>query len=120
MNRQRRIGQWGEQVAAEFLEAQGYTILKRNLRTPYGEVDLVVQSGNWIVFVEVKARTSRTHGFPEESITPRKKEHFLNAVTYAMEEHQEWEGNWRVDVIAIEGTPERGEPRVVWFENAFA
>lgn len=114
----KQIGQWGENRAAEFLQEKGYEIIARNQRTPYGELDLVVRSADEIIFVEVKTRTSRRYGYPEEAVTPRKREHLLNAIACFLQEHPEWEQPWRVDVIAIEGNPDESSPRITWFENA--
>ena len=58
MSRNQRVGQWGEQAAADYLSAKGYEIMARNVRTPYGEIDLIAQKDGFTIFVEVKARTS--------------------------------------------------------------
>ncbi|MEW5941133.1 MAG: YraN family protein, partial [Chloroflexota bacterium] len=55
---QQRVGRWGEQAAAEYLEKRGYLILARNFRTKHGEIDLIARQDNILVFVEVKARSS--------------------------------------------------------------
>ena len=67
------VGAWGEEIASQYLEAKGYTILARNWRTQEGEVDLVAQDGETVVFVEVKTRTSKEFGWSEESITLTKR-----------------------------------------------
>jgi putative endonuclease len=110
------LGRWGEALAAETLERQGYSLLERNARTPYGELDLVMRQGQGIVFVEVKTRASRTFGLPEESITRRKQEHLLHAAQHYLQSHPELSGDWRVDVIAIRRQADR-PPEVVHFEN---
>jgi putative endonuclease len=70
--RQRR-GRLGEDVAAEHLEAKGWTVLDRNWRARRKEVDLVVRKGDTVAFVEVKARRGAQCGHPLESITPGKR-----------------------------------------------
>lgn len=110
------LGRWGEALAAEYLVQRGYILLERNVRTPYGELDLVMRQGEGIVFVEVKTRSSRTFGLPEESITRRKQEHLLQAAQYYIQTHMEVGGDWRVDVIAIQRSHE-SQPEVVHFEN---
>ena len=62
----KRLGAWGESVAAHSLEAQGYRILDRNWRCARGEIDLIAQAGAELVFVEVKTRTGQHLGSPEE------------------------------------------------------
>src|SRR3990170_3381994 len=96
------LGRWGENQAADFLAGCGYAILERNARTPHGEIDLVAQqeeSGRdgsvmTTVFVEVKTRSSRAFGYPEESITPRKQAHLLSAAQAYLQEHPELVGDW--------------------------
>ena len=58
MSRNQKVGQWGEQAAADYLSTKGYEIIARNVRTPYGEIDLIAQKDGFTIFVEVKARTS--------------------------------------------------------------
>jgi putative endonuclease len=110
-----RIGKWGEDTATEWLAERGYRVIARNVRTPYGEIDIVAQLGDVTVFIEVKALTSSKNFFPEHQITPRKREHMLNAAQHYAAKHEV--DHWRVDVLAIEGKP--GEtPVITHFENA--
>lgn len=118
------LGRWGEAYAANYLQQQGYTVIAQNVRTPYGEIDLIVQQLSKItedetitVFVEVKTRTSKTFGYPEEAITPRKQLNLVSAAQHYLQEHPDLDKNWRIDVIAIERYPERS-PIINHFENA--
>jgi putative endonuclease len=118
------LGRWGENLAAEHLLKQGYTLIARNVRTPYGEIDLVAQQvsesneGESVtIFVEVKTRTSKSFGYPEEAITPRKQDHLISASQHYLQEHPELNDDWRIDVIAIERYPDRS-PIINHFENA--
>jgi putative endonuclease len=116
-NRRQLVGRWGETLAAGYLEQRGYEILERNARTPYGEIDLVARDGDILVFVEVKTRTNRSYGMPEDSVNLRKQSHMLAAAEhYAAEKGAE---NWQVDVISIEGHPGE-EPDIVHFENVLS
>ena len=115
MKHNQRIGKWGENKAAEYLAQRGQEIIARNVRTPYGEIDIVTQQGNITIFVEVKTRTSNKMGLPEESITPRKREHMLATADHYAAEHEI--DHWQIDVIAIEGKP-GSEPKITYFENA--
>ena len=109
-----RIGQWGESAAADHLAAQGWTVLARNVRTPYGEIDLVAQHGDVTVFIEVKTRTSDSFGPPEVAISARKQQHMLAAAEHYAAEHNI--NHWQIDVIAVEGRP--GEkPVITHFES---
>ncbi len=87
-----RIGRWGEEQAAGYLARHGFEILEKNLRTPYGEIDLLASQGKTLVFVEVKTRTSMTFGTPETSITPRKQEHMVAAAQAYLQLHPEYRG----------------------------
>ncbi len=117
--RKQRIGRWGEDLAAAYLTRKGYTILERNLRTPYGEIDLLARSGDLILFVEVKTRTSLTFGQPEEAITARKKAHMQAAAEAYIQSHPDLVGDWRVDVISIYRKP-NADPEILHFENALS
>jgi putative endonuclease len=113
----KEIGAWGEGVAADWLTEHGFTVLACNVRTPYGEIDIIAQSGDVTVFVEVKSRTSASMGLPEISVTSRKQQHMLAAA-----EHYAAENNidhWQIDVISVEGKPGDGgsNPVVTHFEN---
>ena len=116
------LGHWGEQVAVDFLCNQGYTLLARNVRTPHGEIDLIMQdigeAQNTIVFVEVKARRTRLFGPPEEAVNWRKQAHLKAAIAYYMQHNPHPGLDWRVDVIAIEKFSDTDPPQVTHFENA--
>jgi len=115
MKHNQRIGKWGEDIAIEYLTQHGYELVARNVRTPYGEIDIVAQQRDITIFVEVKTRTSNKMGLPEESITPRKREHMLAAADHYAAENEI--DHWQIDVIAIEGKPGL-EPKITYFENA--
>jgi uncharacterized protein (TIGR00252 family) len=111
----RKIGAWGEGVAADWLAEHGCEVLARNIRTPYGEIDIVARQGDVTLFVEVKTRTSNTMGLPEVSITKRKQKHMLSAAEHYAAEHEV--DHWQIDVISVEGKPGT-DPVVTHFENA--
>ena len=118
------LGRWGEDYAAEYLLGYGYEIISRNVRTPYGEIDIIAQQTSEnidkekiTVFVEVKTRSSTSYGYPEEAITPRKQINLVSAVQHYLQEHPELDMHWRIDVIAIERYPNRS-PSIKHFENA--
>ena len=120
MNVQQRRGRWGERVAARYLQAHGYRILARNVRTPYGELDLVAQQGDEVVFVEVKTRATLAFGWPEEAVTPRKLEHLAAAAQMWLAEHPEVGDAWRVDVIAVRVRPGEESVEIRHFEDVLS
>jgi putative endonuclease len=73
VERRRALGRDGEQQAARWYEAAGYTVLARNWRCRAGELDLVVERDGTIVFCEVKARSGERFGHPAEAVTARKQ-----------------------------------------------
>jgi putative endonuclease len=115
MKHNQRIGKWGEDIAVDYLAQRGYEIVARNVRTPYGEIDIVATQTDVTIFIEVKTRTSNKMGLPEEAITPRKREHMLAAADHYSAEHEI--DHWQIDVIAIEGKPGI-KPTITYFENA--
>ena len=110
-----KIGKWGEQVAAEHLVSRGCEIVGCNVRTPYGEIDIVAKQGDTTLFVEVKTRTSNKMGLPEEAITAKKREHMVACAEHYAAEHEI--DHWQIDVISVEGKPGT-EPVITYFENA--
>ncbi len=112
----KQIGAWGEDVAADWLLQRGYQISARNVRTPYGEIDIVAQLGDVTILVEVKTLTSSKNLLPEDNITPRKREHMLNAAQHYTTAHEI--DHWQIDVIAVEGKPASAPPIITHFENA--
>jgi putative endonuclease len=109
------IGKWGEQVAVEHLCSRGCEVIGRNVRTPYGEIDIIAKQGDTTLFVEVKTRTSNKMGLPEESITAKKREHMVACAEHYAAEHEI--DHWQIDVISVEGKPGI-EPVITYFENA--
>lgn len=96
------LGARGEELAAGFLEAQGYTVRERNYHCRYGELDLVCMHGEQVVFCEVKLRRSSAFGSPEEAVTPRKLARLVLAAQTYLAAHDAEDADWRIDVVAIE------------------
>lgn len=107
-------GAKGEDLAADYLVAQGFTILFRNYRYGKSEVDLIVQRDDWLVFVEVKARTSVEYGQPEDFVDWRKSERMIRAAENFIFA-TDWQGHVRFDIISVHlGDP----PEIVQLEDA--
>ncbi|MFO7662553.1 MAG: YraN family protein [Chloroflexota bacterium] len=98
----RRLGRWGEGLAATHLETLGHLIVEQNWHCRAGEIDLVTRDGETLVFVEVKTRRGRDFGLPEEGLTPRKAEKLLRLGKQYVYEHALDDVNWRIDLVAIE------------------
>jgi putative endonuclease len=112
------IGKLGEKAAQRFLKKRGYRIRETGFRCPHGEIDIVAQRKDWLVFVEVRTRSSPDFGTPEESITQTKKERLIaSALTYNST-HQHLPPQWRMDVVAIELDGKGKIGRIEQLENA--
>ena len=96
-----RLGARGEDIATAYLEAQGLRIVARNVRTRYGELDIVAADGATLAFVEVRTRRGTSFGTPEESLTPRKRQRLAELASAYVQEHELAERDWRIDVVAI-------------------
>jgi len=99
----KKLGRLGENLAADHLERRGYVIRQRNYRCPVGEMDIVAEDGDCLVFVEVRTRRGREYGTPEESITAAKQAKLVEVAQTYLQEH-DWPGDWRIDVVAVELT----------------
>ncbi len=105
-------GKGGEARAENFLKKKGYEIVARNYRFKRAEIDLIVRQGNWLVFVEVKFRSSSMFGNPEQSVNKAKRNKVMEgAAQYLLETN--WQGNVRYDIVAVRNK------EVVHFEDAF-
>ena len=101
-NRRQKLGRWGESVAADYLEEQGYRIVERNWRTARGEIDLVAQAGDLLLFVEVKTRRGQEAGTPEEALTRRKARKLFSLAQAYLYQRRLEDVEWRIDLVAVE------------------
>jgi putative endonuclease len=113
----RGLGRRGEDLAARQLAAQGYEVVARNWRCESGELDLVARDGECLVFVEVRTRRGGAMGSPEESITAAKQARLI-ALADAYVQDNDWQGDWRLDVVAVEMDRRGRLQRVDHYENA--
>ncbi len=101
----RRLGAFGERLAAAHLEAKGYRIRDRNYRCREGEIDIVAQDGETLVFVEVRTRRGDALGSPAESVTARKEARLVAAATAYVQSLSEPPADQRIDVVAVQLSP---------------
>lgn len=98
----RALGTYYEQVAAQYVKQQGYTLLETNFRCRLGEIDLIALDQAYIIFIEVKYRKSTAYGYPREAVTYIKKQHIYHTAQYYLLTHYEAkEMPCRFDVIEI-------------------
>lgn len=117
MNR-RETGTLGEKLACDFLYRNGYDIIETNFRCPEGEIDIVARHGDTLVFVEVRTKTSRRFGLPEESITRTKMSRLRMAAARYGQIHYDLPESRRIDVIAVEMNAVGKVARIELIENA--
>ncbi|MBN8576473.1 MAG: YraN family protein [Cyclobacteriaceae bacterium] len=109
-------GKEAEDLAAAFLVKQGYEIVQRNYRYKRSEIDLIVRKAGWLIFVEVKMRSSVAFGYPEEFVDYQKAKNIVTGAEQYTYDNK-YNGNVRYDVVAI--TIRNGTPDIRHFEDAF-
>jgi len=115
----RTLGRRGEAAAARYLRRQGYTIVARGDRSPWGELDLVAVDGRTVVFVEVKTRRSHDRGHPAEAVDRDKQRRVTRAALAYLKRHQLLETACRFDVVAVTWPHELRRPIIEHFLAAF-
>ena len=114
----KQLGDVGEEIAARELTRRGYTVRERNWRCPEGELDIIAEQGESLVFVEVRTRRGDRFGTPEESITLAKRAHLIAAAQAYLQAQSLQDRDWRIDVVAV-AMSDRGQlQRVDVIENA--
>jgi putative endonuclease len=118
MTRERQdFGLLGEQLACDELERRGYVVVDRRYRTRAGELDIVARHGDWLVFVEVKARHDVSFGPPEEAVTAQKQQRMVWMATDYLTRNGLGDVPCRFDVVAV--SSDADPPVVTVFEDAF-
>ena len=97
----RQLGQYGEQLAADFLIKRNYRIIDKNFQTRYGEIDLIASQGDEILFVEVKTRTNSNFGYPELAVNQVKLDHLTKTALFYLDLHK-IKACWNMAIISIE------------------
>ena len=108
----------GEQAAALFLRRKRYEILGSNVRTPFGELDLVARHDGVMVFVETKTRTGDSLGPPSISVTWRKARSVVKNALFYLKSRGIPETPWRIDVVSVRLGPCLEVEHIELIENA--
>jgi len=95
------LGKVGQKAAETFLISKGCNIIDRNFHTRSGELDLVMRDGDYIVFVEVKARKGLEYGYPREAVTRTKQKRIVRTALAYLTRHHLTNSNIRFDVVEI-------------------
>ena len=101
MTKTSEVGKWAECVAAHFLKSKGFRILARNFSTRFGEIDIIAQDKNYIVFAEVRFRGKGSLLLPEETITPKKQQCIKTTASIFMNKFDLADAFVRFDVICV-------------------
>ena len=101
MYERHKLGKTGEEIGTKYLIKNGYRIIIRNFRCRQGEIDIIAQDKNEIVFIEVKTRKNTNYGYPIDAVDKRKQKHILNASKYYIYINKLEKKNIRFDVIEI-------------------
>ncbi|MBI2482903.1 YraN family protein [Candidatus Uhrbacteria bacterium] len=102
MHARAQLGAAGETIAADYLATHGYVVRDRNVRTPFGEIDLLCTRQRMLVVVEVKTRTSHAFGTPEVAVTRAKQRRLIRAAEWYRTQcpmYHQWP--YTIDVVAI-------------------
>ena len=111
-------GMLGERIACNFLNRNGYKIIETNYRCRDGEIDIIAQQQDTLVFFEVRTKKSFLFGSPEESVTRRKMEKLKAVAEHYGQNHCNMPPEWRIDLIAIQMNNSGKVSRIEIIENA--
>jgi putative endonuclease len=117
--KRKETGDLGEKLAGKFLKKNGYRICRTNYRCLYGEIDIIAEKKDYLVFIEIRTKRSDRYGTPEESITYSKKEKLIASALAYMETRPLKQGqSWRLDFVAVELDRDNKATRIELIENA--
>ena len=118
--KRKEIGAIGEKLAADYLKKRGYKIIQRNFRCREGEIDIIAQKGEYLVFVEVRTKRNNAFGTPEESVNLSKREKLISLANAYLQAYDKLPDFWRIDVVAVELGPNNRVLRLEHIENAIS
>lgn len=107
-------GKRGELLAERVLRENGYEILEKNFRSPFGEIDIVAKVDDVVVFIEVKRRDSKKFGSSLDALSRRKIDRIIKTAKYYIKKRKVRGQRFRFDVVGIDGE------RVRILKNAFS
>ena len=117
LNRQQQFGRRSERLALNYLKLNGYRIVETNYRSHAGEIDIIAREKGTLVFVEVKARSSRRFGSPKGAVTPAKQRKISMAALDYLKRTSQTETSARFDVVSIDTAA--GKTAIEVVKNAF-
>ena len=112
-----QLGEWGEKLAYKKIKRLGYKKIIQNYRCPLGEIDLIAQDGDTLVFLEIKTRKGASIGYAKEAINDKKKRQLSKAALFYMKSSGLSDIKARFDVVAVSLEGKKAEIELV--QNAF-
>lgn len=98
-----QLGKWAENYAKQQALQQGFTCISQNYRCRNGELDLILEKDNLLIFMEIKARSNTHYGHAVEMLTPQKQRHMMNAITHFLAHFPQYtHHDYRFDLFAIQ------------------
>jgi len=119
MKNRKSLGSLGERKALEYLKSLGYDILAVNFYSRRGEIDIIAEDKGVLSFIEVKTRTSKSFGVPEESVTFRKRERIVRTALYYLNARGWPRLSCRFDVLTVNIDPKTGDTKFNLTKDAF-
>jgi putative endonuclease len=120
--KKKELGAKGEEVAVNYLKSRGYRIVERNYRIRFGEIDIIAEQGDDLVFIEVKTRSGTLFGSPFESVTKQKQKQLSKVALEYISKQGFHDRPARFDVVGIElqkGSETFQDAAVELLQNAF-
>ena len=114
-----KLGERGEALAWNFLVKRGYTLLEKNYRTRFGEVDVIARKDGSLVFLEIKTRRNHDYGTPEEAVDWRKRQKLARVAQSYLQAKRLENQAARFDVLSVNWDG-RQEPQFLLLEDAFS
>ena len=111
------LGKRGEDIAAAFLEKKGYNILFRNYKCSFGEIDIIAKHKKTLSFIEVKTRSTKKYGLPQEAVTPVKQAKISRVALEFVQRYKMDNRAARFDVVSVQSLNDGYEVDLI--ENAF-
>ena len=110
-------GRAGEKVVADYIKSRKMNVVEKNYVTPFGEIDIIAEDDDYIVFIEVKTRSGDRYGAPSEAVDKTKRKHIVDSAKYYLKVTNSTEVFTRFDVAEV--FSDNGSYAVNYIEDAF-
>ena len=118
MEIRKQLGDNSEAMAQNYLEQRGYRLVQKNFRCKTGEIDLIMQKGDMLIFAEVRSKTSSRYGEPLDTVNKTKQDKIKKAAAYYLYTHPKLADCYcRFDVLSVLWI--NSTPQITWIEDAF-